>query len=204
MSIAGRVGAVFIQTGDEPVAFTNEPTTGDIEFKRYRIDDVSKRYWDKNSSVSIEVNAIPITTGFNIEHCGGFIVFVTELEPEDEVTVSGKSVIVTQRGGFFNWSCDLSSDMADVSTFQSNGWKENLPTIKGFSASAESYWGDSEFSESVGKEVIVALYTDNGTSKRRYEGYALISSDSLENSAEEIINESIEFEGVGNLFYRED
>ena len=48
--------------------------------------------------------------------------------------------------GFFNWSADLEQEMGEVTTYQSNGWKENIPTIKGFSASAESYRSDSEFS----------------------------------------------------------
>lgn len=204
MSIAGRIGAVFMQTSASPSSFTNKPTTPDTAFKRYRINDVNKRYWDKTQPVTVKVNGTTVESGFYLEHCGGVVVFNTALESEDEVRVTGKSVTVAQRGGFFNWSCDLDTEIADVTTFQGDGWKEHLPTIKGFSASADSYWADGDLSQSVGKEVIIALYVDNSPSKKRYEGYALISSDSLETAVDDVINESIEFEGVGNLFYRED
>lgn len=204
MAIAGHVGAVYIETADPPAAFTKKVTQADSSYTQYRITDTSKRYWDKNSPVLVYVNDALVSTGFDIEHCGGVVVFAVALTAEDTVTVSAMSVSVAQRGGFFNWSCDLSSDTSEVTTFQSEGWKENMPTIKGFTASADSYWGDSEFAHSLGKEVIIALFVDNTTSKKRYEGYAVISSDSIETAVDDIINETIEFEGIGRLYYRED
>lgn len=204
MAIAGRVGAVFLETADEPIPFTKKATTADETQTRYIITDVSTRYWDKLSAITVYVNDTLVTSGYELEHCGGVVVFNIPLTADDLVTVSGQSVTVAQRGGFFNWSCELSADTADITTFQSGGWKENLPTIKGFTASAESYWGDSEFLQSLGKEVIIALYVDNTASKKRYEGYAVLSADKVETAVADIINESIELEGTGRLFYRED
>lgn len=204
MAIAGHVGAVYIETSDPPTAFTKKPTKADTGRTRYEIIDANRRYWDKNSPALVYVNDALMSTGFEIEHCGGVVVFAAALAAEDIVTVSGMSMTVTQRGGFFNWACELASDASDVSTFQSDGWKENLPTIKGFTASADSYWGDSEFSQSLGKEVIIALYVDKTASPKRYEGYAVVSSDSIETAVDDIVNESIEFEGTGRLYYRED
>jgi hypothetical protein len=204
MAIAGHVGAVYIQTADPPAAFTKEATQADSSCTQYTIIDASKRYWDRNSPVLIYVNDELVSTGFEIEHCGGAVVFAAALTAEDAVTVSGMSVSVAQRGGFFNWSLELKSDPVDVTTFNSEGWKENLPAIKGFTAGADSYWGDSGFANSLGKEVIIALFVDNTASKKRYEGYAVISSDSIETAADDIINEAIEFEGTGRLYYREE
>lgn len=204
MAFSGHVGAIFVETSDAPITFTKKSTTADNTYKRYTINDATLRYWDKKSLVLVYVNDIEVTGGFEIEYCGGTIAFESAMIPEDIVTVSGKSLTVSQRGGFFNWSCELSADTADITTFSSGGWKENLPTIKGFTASAESYWGDSEFFQSLGKEVVIALYVDNGVNKKRYEGFAVISSDSVEAPADDIINESIEFEGTEKLYYRED
>ena len=204
MAIAGHVGAVYIETTDPPAAFTKEATEANAYFTQYMIIDTTKRYWDKNSPVLVYVNDELVSNGFEIEHCGGVIVFEEALTSADTVTVSGMSVSVAQRGGFFNWSLELTSDTSDITTFHSDGWKENLHIIKGFTASAESYWGDSEFVQSFGKEVIIALYVDNTASKKRYEGYAVISSDGIETAVDDIVNESIEFEGNGRLYYRED
>ena len=204
MAITGYVGAVYIETADPPAAFTKEATQADSSHTRYRIINTNKRYWDKNSPVLVYVNDALVSNGFEIEHCGGVVVFAAALTADDTVTVSGISVSISQRGGFFNWSLELKGDTSDITTFDSAGWKENLPTVKGFTASADSYWGDSEFASALGKEVIIALFVDNSASKKRYEGYAAISSDSIETAADDIINETIEFEGTGRLYYREE
>lgn len=203
MAISGKVGAIFVQKTDAPTSFSDEPMTADAEFKKYVIVEQSMRYWDKNTPVTVKVNDIEELDGFTVEYCGGVVVFDVPLTEEDIVTVSGYYLDVEQHGGFFNWSADLEQEMGEVTTYQSNGWKENIPTIKGFSASAESYWGDSEFFSRLGQEVIIALYIDTTSSKARYEGYGVISSDSIETSVDDIINESVEFQGTGKLYYRE-
>lgn len=204
MAIAGKVGAVFVQTTDAPASFLDEPMVADAEYRRYTISDSTLRYWDKNTPISVAVNELPVSIGFTIEHCGGVIVFDDPLTVDDIVTVSGEYLNVQQHGGFFNWSADLEQETGDITTFESGGWKENLPTVKGFSASAESYWGDSEFFARLGQEVIIALYIDTTSSKARYEGYGIISSDGIETAVDDIINESIEIQGTGKLYYRED
>lgn len=204
MAIAGKVGAVFLQTEESPVAFIKEPATGNAERTIYTITNETYRYLDKYSPFSVYVNDIAVSTGYEVEHLGGAVRFSSPLDSEDEITISGKSINVEQAGGFFNWSAELSADTSDVTTFESQGWKENLPTIKGFSASAESYWADEQLSTRLGKEVIVALYLDTGVNKKRYEGYAVIVGDSIELSVEDVVSENIAFEGSGKLTYRED
>lgn len=204
MPIAGKIGAVFLQTEAAPVAFIKTATTANTERTRYTIDNEDKRYLDKDSPVTVYVNDIAVSSGFTVLHIGAVVVFASPLLLGDVVTVSGKSIAVAQAGGFFSWSAELSADTADVTTFESASWKENLTTIKGFSASAESYWADEMLSSRLGQEVIIALYLDTGANKKRYEGYAIILGDSIELSVDDVVNESIEFEGSGRLYYRED
>ena len=87
MAIAGQVGAVFLQTGDPPVVFADEPCSGDPSFTRYQIDDRDHRYWDRSAAVTVEVNDIPVSSGYELEHLGGVVVFGTALEADDVVTV---------------------------------------------------------------------------------------------------------------------
>ncbi|WP_366923877.1 phage tail protein [Metallumcola ferriviriculae] len=204
MTIAGKVGAVFLQTEDVHETFIKEAATANIEFTHYTITDELCRYLDRNSPITVYINDVQYNGNFEARHLGGVIIFPVPLLGTDTVTVSGKSIRVDQAGGFFSWSADLSSDTVDVSTFESGGWKENLPTINGFTAAAESYWADERLSSRLGQEVIIALYLDTGTNKKRYEGYGRISGDSIKLSADGVVNESIEFEGSGKLYYRED
>lgn len=67
----------------------------------------------------------------------------------------------------------------------------------------ESYWGDEEFFTGLGKEVVIALYADATASKQRYEGFGIISSDGIETAVVGIVNETIELQGIGQLYYRE-
>lgn len=203
MALAGLVAAVYKQTTDAVVVFTDEATTGDAGHTRYQIDNVAKRYWDKSETVTVKKNNVIQADGFTIEHLSGFVVFDVALQPTDVVTVSGKYLTVSQVGGMFNWSLDLEADEEEVTTFASGGWKEFLVSNLGFSGSAEQYWGDDEFFQALGTEVILVLYTDAGAGKIRYEGYAVISGDGIEAPQDGIVQETVNFRGTGPLFYRE-
>lgn len=201
--IAGKVGGVFLKTTDAPISFTDEAATSDLSLTRYTIVDSSKRYWDKHLPVTVKVNGEVQALGFSIEHCGGVVAFSEARDSEDVVLVSGSFVRVEQHGGFFSWSAELGVDTAETTTFMSNGWKEFIPSIKEFTASAESYWGDEEFFSRLGEEVVIALYVDTTSSRARYEGYGIISSDNVEAAVDDMVNDSIEIQGVGALYYRE-
>lgn len=203
MALSGKVGAVYVQTADAPVAFTDEATTPNATYTRYTISNAAKRYWSKDYVVTVKKNTVVQTTGFTIEYVGGVIVFATALQPTDVVTVSGYYVNVSQAGGFFNWSLDAELETAEATTFASQGWKQFEPTLKGFSGSAEAYWGNADFFNKLGQEVVIVLYTDAGAAKNRYEGYAVITSDSIETAVDALIQETIEFQGSGPLYYRE-
>lgn len=202
MSIAGKLGAVFIDTGAAPIVFTDEPTTGNTAFTRYAITDTGMRYWDKGTPVLVEVSGSSVLTGFSIEYAGGVVVFDTPLGELDVVTVSGAHLTVDQAGGFFNWTSDLGMDISEITSL-GNDWKEHLATVKEFRASAEKYWGNEDFFDRLGSEMIIVLYIDPDTIKARYEGFGIIDSDGVEVSVDDVINETIEIQGTGPLYYRE-
>jgi hypothetical protein len=185
-----------------PAAFSDEPCTGDAQRKRYQIDDPDLRYWDPAYPVLVEVDGEAMTTGFTLEHAGGFVVFDEALGVEDEVTVSGKALTLVQAGGFFNWSVDGDADDAEATTFASGGWKEFARTLKGWSGSAEAYWGDTRFYESLGETVVLKLFVDAGPSQDCLEGFAIINGDGIENPVDGLVQESIDFTGTGPLYIR--
>ncbi|MDA8212160.1 MAG: hypothetical protein M0021_09825 [Clostridia bacterium] len=202
MALQGKLGAVYVQTSAAPVAFVDEATTADAAKKRYTITNTAKRYWDKNTAVTVKKDAVVQTTGFTIEYAGGVVVFDTALTTE-VITVSGSSLTVAQSGGFFNWSADMGADMSDITTFMSSGWKEFQSALKEWSGSAEAYWGDSSFFDKLGTEVVVVLYADSGAAKYRFEGFAIITGDGIEANVDDVVQEGIDFQGVGPLYYHE-
>ena len=200
MSISGKVGAIFMQTADAAVVFTDAPMTDSGDHAIYYITDGVKRYWDKETAVTVEVDGTPVTN-FTVQYPGGRIVLDTPLTGVEVVTASGKYLTLAEVGGFYSWNLDMESDMADITTFASNGWKENEPTIKGFKASAEAFWQDDVLSDNLGIELALVFYVDD-VNLYRYECFGKISGDSIGAKFSEIISEKIEIQGNGQLYYR--
>jgi hypothetical protein len=203
MAIAGMTGAVYVSdVNTAPISFTDEPCTGDVTRKRFQIDDPSLRYWSPNT-VTVEVEGIAVTSGFILESVGGTVVFEEARDIYDEVTVSGKALTLVQAGGFFNWNLDGDGEDVDATTFASEGWKEFVRTLKGWSGSAEAYWGDTQFFDSLGKTVVMQLFLGSGEDKTCLEGMAIINGDGVETPVEGLVQETVDFTGTGPLYIRE-
>lgn len=203
MAMAGKVGAVYASdVGTAPVPFVDKPTTPDAERKRFQVTDPGCRYWDPETPVTVKIDGDIVTTGFTLEGAGGFVVFDEAQDSEADVTVSGSALSIDQAGGFFNWSIDAEVDEEDATTFESGGWKEYEPMLKGWSGGAEAFWGDERFFESLGKVVVVKLFVDAGPSQTCLEGYAIITSEGVEAPVDGLVEQSIDFRGVGPLCLR--
>jgi hypothetical protein len=203
MAISGMTGAVYVSdVNTAPVSFSDKPCTGDTERKRYQITDANLRYWDPDTPITVKKKGSVVTTGFTLEYVGGFVVFDTALGVDDTVTVSGKSLTLVQAGGFFNWSVDGDADDAEATTFESGGWKEYKRALVGWSGSAEAYWGDTQFFNSLGKTVVVKLYIDAGPSQDCLEGFAIINGEGIESPVDGLVQETVDFTGTGPLYIR--
>jgi hypothetical protein len=203
MAISGKIGAVYVSDVDTaPVSFADEATTADAERKRYQVTNPARRYWPLDEPITVKKNAQVITAGFTLERAGGFVAFDAPLLIEDVVTVSGKALTLVQCGGFFNWSADPKGEDADATTFASGGWKEFQRVLNSWSGSAEAYWGDGRFFDSLGEIIVVKLFVDSGSSQRSLEGFALITAEGIETAVDALVKEKIDFEGVGPLYPR--
>ncbi len=203
MAITGMVGGVYVSDNSiPPNPFLDAATTGDASHKRYQVVDPAHRYWSLDAEITVKVNAVEVTTGFRLERAGGFVEFADALGAEDVVTVSGTALTLAQAGGFFNWSIDGDGEDADATTFASQGWKESVRTLKGWSGSAEAYWGDTRFFDSLGKTVVVKLFVDSGPSQDCLEGFAVINGDGIEAPVDGLVQEAVDFTGTGPLYIR--
>jgi len=203
MAISGEVGAVYVSDIDTPPSsFTDAATTNSGDNKRYQVTNTAYRYWPIDAAITVKKNDVVITSGFTLERAGGYVVFDVANQPTDTITVSGQALTLVQCGGMFSWSADMKADLQDVTTFASGGWKENVATVGGWSGSAEAYWGDRRFFDSLGEILVVKLFVDSGASHRCLEGFAIITSEGIEAAVDDVVKEKIEFEGVGPLYAR--
>ena len=205
MALSGKVAAVYQQTTAAGAAFVDEATTPDATYTRYQITNTAYRYWDRTEPVTVKKNGVIQTSGFTLEYLSGYVVFAAALLSTDVVTVSGTALNVAQVAGMFNWKLDIEQVLAETTTFADGGWKTFAPLLRGFSGSAEAYWANSDqFNLLTSKDdVILILYVDSGTSKRRYEMFAQLVKNGINVPVNEFIKESIDFTGDGSLYYRE-
>ncbi len=121
---------------------------------------------------------------------------------EIEVFVTGDALTIVPAGGFFNWGIDAASDNEDATTFDSGGWREFVPVLKGWSGNAEAFWGNDLFFQSLGKPVMIRLFIEKGEDKSCFEGFALMNSDGVDVPVDGLVQESIDFTGTGPLYFR--
>ncbi|MBC7340951.1 MAG: hypothetical protein H5U02_00595 [Clostridia bacterium] len=202
MAIAGKLGAVYVQdVNAAPVAFVDEATTPDAALTRYQVTNPAYRYWAPDAAITVKKNGEVITGGFVLERVGGYVVFAAPLLETDVVTVSGEALTMVQAGGLAKWSVETDAEHADATTFASGGWKEFKQAGVSWSGSCEGFWGDELFFDGLGKVVALKLYADQPAGLC-FEGYALINGDGIKVQVNALVEESINFQGVGKLYPR--
>ena len=105
-------------------------------------------------------------------------------------------------GGQRNASLELSSDVADITTKASGGWKESIPTLKSWTTSCDGVFFVSDagyqavYTAFMAGTAVTVSFVGGGIN---YEGNALITSLSLEAGQEDVVAYTIAFEGTGAL-----
>jgi len=125
--------------------------------------------------------------------------------------VTGKSgafkVSTTKVGEISSWKLDIETDMKDITTFDTTGWKENTPTLKSWSGSVEGEWkvatdttGQKALQDALlGGTTVTAEFNVNGTNK--YSGNAFIKKISVGEQVADTVKFSAEIVGTGALTY---
>ena len=213
MAITGMTGAVYVSDVNEPLnPFTELATecVDPLERKHFRVIDDEYRYWPLDPAEAQirvwtkedEEEWEEYEGAYTVIPIGGCVIFEEAIPADVEVGFWGNALTLIQAGGFFNWSIDLDGEDAEATTFQSGGWKDFVRTLKGWSGSAEAYWGDTRFYDSLGKTVVVKLFVDAGEAQDCLEGFAIINGEGIENPVDGLVQETVDFTGTGPLYIR--
>lgn len=106
-----------------------------------------------------------------------------------------------------SWKLDINQDLKETTNFGSNGWKEQTPTIKSFSGSAEGQWavgtdtpGQKALQDALlGGTSVSAIFAVDGT--RTYTGNAFVKKISVSEPVDDVVTFSADIEGTGALAY---
>ena len=105
-----------------------------------------------------------------------------------------------QVGGFSNWSLTITADTSDVTAFEDNGWKAFIATQKGWTGSADRFWGSEEFFNHLasGNPIYCVFYIDENSDKR-FEGLATVTGVNPKADVNAVVTETINFQGTSDI-----
>lgn len=204
-ALAGTEADVYI-AALPAVAFTDEACSDEGDGLTFTIDAAAKRFWDPATAVVVEVDDgggwdVIASSEYTVQHVGGKIIFNAD-QTGNSVRVDGGYMTVSQLTQAHKWSVDVQQELLEVSAF-GDGWKDKIAGLKEASASIERY-ADVDailFAElEAGNPLVVVLYTDYSAGSR-YEGYARIKQVSPGAELGGTIDEALNLEITGELFY---
>lgn len=192
-------GTITYSTGAWTLTFTTAPDSA---------TDITADYDQKVGSTS---TTIPTSTSswtrFSLIHLAptgtDHIVALLTVGSGDTYYVDDFQVSkLEQVGGFSNWSLDVSADTADITAFEDNGWRSFVVTQKGWTGSADRFWGSEEFFDHLvaGNPIYCVFYVDEDNDKR-FEGLAQVTGVSPNAAVDAVVKETVNFQGTEDLSY---
>ena len=207
MVLSGRLANVKI-TSTANVDSTAEAATVEAGGLTLRLDDNTKRHWDRITStrpIAYQNSTIIPSSMYAVNTVQGVLTMTTPHTTGDTYLVDVLYKTASAVGGGREWALDIQSDLLEVSEFQSSGWKQYIKMMTGATVTINSYWEDGtisdlmELSDNIGDIVVELIPGSTGTS--RYEGWAQISSDSINTPTDGVVGESVELTIDGPLYW---
>ena len=188
------------------VTFTTEAVADTGDHQNYRQTGTpTHRYWDDTQTLTIEVSfngggswatATPGT--FTVQYVGGLVTFTT-VDATRTVRATGKYLAISQIGLAHSWEASPSADVLDVTVF-GDTWKEKIVGLHDASAKASHYYIDGSFLSLLGSRFVLILYINQSVGTR-LEGFALLKTPAAKVSVDSTVDEELEFEITGKLYY---
>lgn len=209
-AIVGYKGQVLI-TSSPSVSATNFVLVDSGDHQTFNANTSStQRYWDSTQLASFVVATSPDGTTWTVQSTSLYTVsrFVNGQVKFNSALSAGTQVRMntvyyfpySTLGDCHEWNVNVDTTVADATVFSTTGWKSNITTLHSSSAKLAKFWVDGTFLSLLQALMVVVLYPDQ-TSLNRYEGYAWIKSDAIKDPVAGLIDEEINVEINGQLYY---
>jgi len=148
--------------------------------------------------VAQAINAYTLTTS-------GTLTFTTA-PAAVAITATYNYYAVVQTTGFFGYSLNLVGDPIETTDYSDVGIRTYISGCTSWAGSAERHWLTTETMDGwLATERIVKFFTDASSDPQlRYEGWAIISGESVTSAVDTLVNESLSFQGCGIITYVEE
>ena len=108
--------------------------------------------------------------------------------------------VVVAAGAFMSWSVDASTQLFDTTNFNTVGWTEQISGLNSWTGSAERHWQDDKVANQEGRKALVRFWLNDSNDSDYYVGWAIINGFNANVSVDALVDEGLEFTGVGSLY----
>ena len=208
MAAIASYNAQLYITSMPSVSFSNIALTDAGDHKTFSISDQTKRYWDIAQTITVQTSPdgttwSTVTSGFTIQYVGGKILFSSPVSGgTPSCRVSAYYMPYSFLGYAKNAEVTAQLGIEDVTAFQNppSAWKTKLATIGETSIKLGKWWIDATFASYLQNRCVVSIYS-GANSNQRYECYAFLKQDSIKIAVDKVIEEELDFESDGTLYY---
>jgi hypothetical protein len=195
LAYAGR--KALIKVGGNPVSMLDEPTTNTVTNLEYQITNTSKRIIDMNSSITVEVGGVAVSSGYTVNTLTGTVIFDTAAVRT--VTVTGYYIPMSTAAECKEWSNTINGEMVDTTAFQAD-WNSRIQGLKMAEGSlsrwltVDTYFFDALVS---GKPVVIELFAQDTLNPDRM--WAIINSTEMSAVIDGANEEAVSFESTNKM-----
>lgn len=209
MPLSGRKAALKI-TGT-PIASTNNACTRSTGAGTSNgvvsITASSRRHWDDTAAISLYraaggTTSLVGSSQYTVDPVLGRFNWKTGDPSTGTYTADVSYMPATAVLQGRSWELSAETEMLDVSTFGSAGWREWMPDMTGAQVTVGRFWADAAFFDrvSLNDKFVVELYPAS-TQTWKYEGFARIAQDQIQVATGSIVAEAINMVVDGHLRY---
>ena len=200
---AGITGAVSELTAHDGVHFTALSLADSGDHKTYQAA-AGYRYWDEGETLSILVDAAPVTTGFVVDRLKGMVTFETS-QGASAITATGvrRSLLAFQKVfGLFDGKLKIDGKAIDTTSVDDNGWGDSIAGSRSWEMSAGHFFYDGDIPiVAMTERYLWKFYSKLATSVAFAIGWGtLLSMENILANPNEAQKQNVTVKGSGELY----
>lgn len=207
MAIFGKNTRIKAMSDAAPIAFNAEKTTSDITRTEFSIVNRTKRYWDRNTPVTVETSADGTTweqyTGrYWIRHAGGTIIFAEPLVAGLQVQVSGAYVTASLVAECNSCNINITNTLSDTTVYEVPGKRQTSMLVDATGTLSGFHDINDLLTDKIleGKSTIIETDFDNtDATGELFCCYAFINSTEFSSAVADPVSKTVGWQSDGKL-----
>jgi hypothetical protein len=205
-STAGRLSLVKMSGGS--TSFTGEATTVLVTNQVYQITAATKQVWDQFATITVKDGGTPVdpvADPYTINRLTGTVSFTNVTSRT--ITIDGHYLPMTTIAKATDFTYEVDRPAIDDTTFDSNGWTENVAGLGASAVSLGKNWESVsapllEAALTSGAVLVLALYSNRNNAPDRLM-WALPTKNARTTKVTDLAKVSLDFVGVTDADGRE-